>query len=142
MVNARRGIIALALQFALAASAFAIDLRELDGVWWGMYTYADPAKRPVEFSMDIRVAGNACQGRIEEPNTFGLPSVPRLYANTDCRLLIGGGPTRLMFRKTYDGTGGQSHSVDYEGEIASDNRGITGVWRIGTQLGRFSLIKR
>ncbi len=142
MVNVRRGAIALALQFALAASALAIDLRDLDGMWWGMYSYADRTKRPVEFTMDIRVVGNSCQGRIEEPNTFGLPSAPRLYANTDCRLLIGGGAPRLMFRKTYDGTGGQSHTVDYEGEIASDYLGITGVWRIGTQSGRFSLIKQ
>jgi hypothetical protein len=142
MTNTRRGIIALALQFAFAASALAIELGELDGMWWGMYTYADRAKRPVEFTIDIRVAGSSCQGRIEEPNTFGDPLVPRLYANTDCRLLIGGGQPRLMFRKTYDGTGGQSHSVDYEGEVASDGRGITGVWRIGTQSGRFSLIKQ
>jgi hypothetical protein len=135
-------ILAFALQLALAASALAVDLRDLDGVWWGMYTYADRTKRPVEFTMDIRVSGDTCRGRIEEPNTFGNPSAPRLYANTDCRLLIGGGPSRLIFRKTYDGTGGQSHSVDYEGEIASDLRGITGVWRLGTQSGRFSLIKQ
>jgi hypothetical protein len=135
-------MIALALQAAMTASALAIDLRDLDGAWWGMYTYADRTRRPVEFTMDIRVAGNTCQGRIEEPNTFGHPSAPRLYANSDCRLLIGGGPPRLIFRKTYDGTGGQSHSVDYEGEIATDMQGITGTWRLGTQSGRFSLIKQ
>src|SRR5262245_51580161 len=90
MANTRRGIIALALQFAFAASALAIELGQLDGMWWGMYTYADRAKRPWEFTMDIRVFGSSCQGRIEEPNTFGDPSVPRLYANTACRLLIGG----------------------------------------------------
>jgi hypothetical protein len=142
MANLGCAAIALMLQIPFAAAALALDLRDLDGMWWGMYTYADRTRQPVEFTMDIRVAGNACQGRIEETNTFGNPAEPRLYANTDCRLLIGGGPPRLIFRKTYDGTGGQSHSIDYEGEIASDGSGVTGIWRLGTQSGRFSLIKQ
>jgi hypothetical protein len=99
-------------------------------------------QRPVEFTANIQVTGSRCRGRTEEPNTFGDRSAPRLYANFDCELVIGRGPPRLIFRKVYDGTGGQSHGVEYEGEIASDRAGITGTWRIGTELGRFSLIKQ
>ena len=138
-------VIALALHVAFAASASAsdrIDLSDLDGVWRGMYTYSDQAQRPVEFTMTLQTTGNRCRGRIEEPNTFGHPSAPRLYAYVDCQLVVGRGPPRLMFRKVYDGTGGQSHGVDYDGEIASDLRGITGTWRLGTQAGRFSLIRQ
>jgi hypothetical protein len=140
-----RAVIALALQCMLSASAFAQDritLFDMQGTWRGTYTYPDAQKRQVEFIMTIRVDGGSCRGRIEEPNTFGSPSTPWLYANTDCQLILGRGPPRLLFRKVYDGTGGQSHGVDYDGDIASDGRAVNGTWRIGTQSGRFSLIKQ
>jgi hypothetical protein len=140
-----RAVAALALQVAVAMSAVAADqayLWDLEGVWQGLYIYPSAAQRPVPFTMTVRVNGDVCRGRIEEPNTFGHPSAPLLYANVQCQLVVGTGPPRLLFRKVYDGTGGQSHSVDYEGEMASDRNGITGTWRIGTQSGRFSLIRQ
>lgn len=145
MGRLKQTAIALALQLSLATSAIAsdrIDLSDLAGTWQGMYTYSTQNQRPVEFTMTVQVYGNTCRGRIDEPNTFGHPSAPRLYADVGCQLVVGRGPPRLMFRKVYDGTGGQSHSVDYDGEISADRRGVTGVWGLGTQSGRFSLIKQ
>lgn len=78
---------------------------------------------------------------MEEPNTFGHPSAPKLYANVECRLLVGSGPPRLVLRKVYDGTGGQSHAVHYEGDLSWDGRTVNGNWRIGATTGRFSLTK-
>jgi len=140
-----RAVIVLALQFVLMTSVLGQDriaLYDLQGTWRGSYSYPDAQKRQVEFIMTIRVEGGTCQGRIEEPNTFGNPTVPWLYANTDCQLVLGRGPPRLVFRKVYDGTGGQSHGVDYDGDVAADGRSVNGNWRIGTQSGRFSLIKQ
>lgn len=115
-------------------------LADLGGMWQGVYA-GGLNPRPVNFVMTLQVYGNTCRGRIEEPNTFGHPSAPRLYANVECRLVVGR-PPRLVFRKVYDGTGGQSHSVDYDGEISLDGRSVTGTWRIGTLSGGFSLIKQ
>jgi hypothetical protein len=134
--------LARAAEEARKSALAQVVLSDLAGMWRGVYSYSGTGQRPVEFMMSLQVYGNACRGRMEEPNTFGLSSAPRLYANVDCYLVRGSNPARLMMRKTYDGTGGQSHSIDYEGEIASDLRGITGVWQLGTQSGRFSLIKQ
>jgi hypothetical protein len=115
------------------------SLADLDGTWGGVYA-GGLNPRPVQFVLVLRVYGNSCHGRTEEPNTFGHPSAPRLYANVECRLV--GWPQRLVFRKTYDGTGGQFHSVDYDGEISLDGRSVIGTWRIGTLSGPFSLARQ
>lgn len=115
-------------------------LPDLGGTWRGVYA-GGLNQRPVDFVMTLQV-GNTCRGRIEEPNTFGHPSAPKLYANVECRLQSSGGQSRLMFRKVYDGTGGQSHSVDYDGEVSLDGRRVTGTWRVGTLSGTFSLIRQ
>jgi hypothetical protein len=111
----------------------------VDGMWHGEY-WGGLNARPVNFSLSVRLYGSDCRGRTEEPNTFGHRSAPKLYANIVCRL-GGGGRRRLVFTKTYDGTGGQSHSVEYEGEISLDGRRIMGTWRIGTLSGPFSLTR-
>jgi uncharacterized caspase-like protein len=116
-------------------------LEDVGGAWRGTYMYADN-KPPVVFDMTINVSGNSCGGRIEEPNTFGHRSVSKLFANVACRVDTTSAGVRLVFRKTYDGTGGQSHSVDYAGEISPDGRTVTGTWSIGSTTGRFSLSKQ
>lgn len=125
-----------------AGASDRVHVSDLAGSWHGTFTYFRQGKRPVEFSVRITSDGNRCRGSTEERNTFGDPSASRLYANFDCHVILGQGPARLVFRKIYDGTGGQSHGVDYEGEIASDLGGVTGIWRIGTESGRFSLLRQ
>jgi len=46
----------------------------------------------------------------------------------------------ITFTKTYDGTGGVSHSVFYQGTISSDGRSMSGRWNIGTFGGTFSAV--
>lgn len=117
-------------------------LAGLAGTWQGVYSYPDQGRDPVAFTMTLEVRGDTCRGRSEEPNTFGAPSVTHLYANVECQVVDGTLSPRLIFKKTYDGTGGQTHSVDYLGDLSPDSRSVTGTWRIGTQSGRFSLTKQ
>ena len=117
-------------------------LAGLSGTWTGAYFYSTPGQRPVEFVLILEVAGGACRGRTEEPNTFGHPSAPKLFANIQCSLTTGPGPPRLAMRKVYDGTGGQSHGVDYVGELSADARSITGTWSLASASGRFTLSRQ
>ena len=107
---------------------------QLSGAWRGTYGYSD-GRSPVNFTLDATVAGDRLTGRITEPNTFGAAGVPFLYANVQG--FISGDTVR--FTKTYDGTGGQSHSVPYEGVLDAAHRQITGTWALSGTGGQFSL---
>lgn len=92
--------------------------------WTGRYMYG--GENGVVFRMKISASGDRFQGRTCEVATFGDGSSPNLYAN-----IVGtvtGGIVR--FKKTYDGTGGVSHSVDYVGLMTSDGRSVAGTWII------------
>jgi hypothetical protein len=65
--------------------------------------------------------------------------VARLFADVEGVTAVDGSVT---FTKTYDGTGGVSHSVRYEGRINAEGDTITGVWRINQQEGRFEMRRR
>jgi hypothetical protein len=117
-------------------------LAGLAGTWQGVYSYPGQDRDPVAFTLALEVRGGTCRGRTEEANTFGSPSVRRLYANVECQVIDGTVSPRLMLKKTYDGTGGQTHSVDYLGDLSPDGKSVTGSWRVGAQSGRFSLTKQ
>jgi hypothetical protein len=107
----------------------------LSGVWVGYYGYdADPNK--VEFQMKLRPAGSGFSGASVEDNTFGDPSVLFLTANISGSL---GAGRAVIFTKTYDGTGGQSHSVQYNGVLSASGKCISGKWRIGQGSGPFEM---
>jgi len=143
MAILERAAIAAAACSLIGVSAFAqTSLADLDGHWRGFYTYSTQNLPGVEFDMTFQVRGDTCRGRIVEPNTFGDRSTSMLYANVECQLIVGKMPARLLFKKVYDGTGGQFHDVDYEGDISADRRTVTGGWRTGTQNGRFTLTRR
>ncbi len=106
------------------------------GTWSGFYWYPHGAsQRPVPFTFNMNVAKDRVSGRITEPNTFGQPSAQNLYANVsgDMRGSV------LRFTKTYDGTGGQSHSVLYEGHIVDLGATVVGYWRIDNTVGGFTM---
>ena len=49
-------------------------------------------------------------------------------------------PGRLItINKTYDGTGGVSHSVIYSGTVSVDMRSITGRWAVNNARGNFTM---
>jgi hypothetical protein len=117
-------------------------LAGLAGTWRGAYFYANSRQRPVEFVLTLEVEGGVCRGRTEEPNTFGHRSAPKLFASVQCSLTTGTGFPRLVMRKVYDGTGGQSHAVDYVGELSADGRSLTGTWSLAGGSGSFRLSRQ
>src|SRR5437660_12556064 len=55
----------------------------VEGTWLGRYFYEEN-KTSVNFELVLVVSGGSCSGRMSEPNTFGNPSAPNLYANITC----------------------------------------------------------
>jgi caspase domain-containing protein len=109
------------------------------GVWNGTYYYpnANNKQLPVNFIFLFEPGG--CGGRGEEMNTFGDKRVPKLFANLSCAdATLHPGQT-ITIKKTYDGTGGVSHSVIYTGTASPDMRSISGQWAINNTKGTFSM---
>jgi hypothetical protein len=109
----------------------------ISGVWKGTYSYSSGNQPPVNFTVSF--GPNGCSGRSEEPNTFGNKSAPKLFANLSCSdpALV---PGRLItINKTYDGTGGVSHSVIYSGTVSADMRTISGRWAVSSARGNFTM---
>lgn len=110
----------------------------IGGRWLGRYYYSgqQASNPPVEFELMLEVpAAGRVSGRMSEPNTFGTPGVPFLYANIRGEIV----ENRLRFTKTYDGTGGQTHSVAYSGTFNETWTTLVGTWRINEATGRFDL---
>ena len=106
----------------------------LAGAWSGEYAYAVFGRgERVPFNALLGETGGALSGSIDEPNTFGDPSAARLFAHVDGERA----GTRVRFTKTYDGSGGQTHSVFYEGEANAALTRIDGVWRVSWLRGTF-----
>ncbi|MCB1693141.1 MAG: caspase family protein [Pseudomonadales bacterium] len=110
---------------------------DLSGSWSGRYYYED-GRNSVPFVIDLYDTNGSLEGRVSEPATFGAPGARSLYAN-----LAGKVDGKVMtFRKTYDGSGGQRHSVDYQGELDADLMSAKGRWRIPGASGRFEIYRR
>jgi hypothetical protein len=115
------------------------DQLSLAGAWAGRYFYPD-GKKSVEFSFVFDA--DACRGRSEEPNTFGDKSASKLFGNLACDTLSVRPGERIAISKTYDGTGGVSHTVTYNGIISADLSEIAGEWSIGKTRGAFNLRRK
>lgn len=133
------GLVAAALSLvALAAIAPAsAQGAGLTGVWSGYYGYDAQSDR-VPFQAKLSAAGSSFAGTTIEPNTFGEPSTMFLTANVVGQVGANGA---VSFVKTYDGTGGQSHSVEYRGTLAPNGQCISGAWAIGEAKGPFRVCR-
>jgi len=103
---------------------------KLSGLWRGRYHYPRPINgvRSVAFEMDLTFSQGRVSGFVAEPNTFGDKTSENLYA-TFSGTVSG---NHIEWKKTYDGTGGQSHSVWYRGTLDRKNRRIEGRWEISS----------
>lgn len=109
---------------------------DLTGVWFGEYAYP-VGEAPVTFIANIDEQDGEINGRVDEPNTFGMPHARRLFAQ-----LQGTRDDQLVvLTKTYDGTGGATHSVAYTGEIDTAGNTIEGIWRTRGWSGSFTMTR-
>lgn len=118
-----------------AALSGLVSQESVKGLWTGRYYYPDSTMPPVHFSVLFGFLGDRIVGQITEPNTFGNPSAPFLQAEITGSL---GPGAAVHFVKRYDGTGGVSHSVFYDGTLSPDGRTIQGTWTIPGPQGAFS----
>jgi hypothetical protein len=111
----------------------------LAGRWTGEYSYPDDAQEPVKFHLKLTQKGDEISGSTKEKNTFGEMSEPFLYAN--CKGKFDPETGKVTWTKTYDGTGGVSHAVEYSGTLSADGTKIEGEWTLQGSSGRFTLRK-
>jgi hypothetical protein len=127
MRRALRSLLAAATLALVAGAGLAQDAAALAGTWNGRYSYQSSAGRQeVPFKLELTVRRTSLSGRMTEPATFGDNSSPNLYANVVG--IVEGRRVRLI--KTYDGTGGQTHSVYYEGVLDPGSTTLSGSWII------------
>jgi hypothetical protein len=103
---------------------------DLSGTWQGRYSYPD-LREPVAFVAIVIDAAGSLGGTTHERCTEGEAAGGYLYATLSGRHAS----SAVTFIKTYDGTGGWNHSVDYDGTINEDGTEITGHWRVQDEWG-------
>jgi hypothetical protein len=114
----------------------------LTGVWHGLYSYPRDLQ-PIYFVATLIDHGRAFSGATHEAERGedGFPLT--LFAMVD------GGRIgqEIHFTKTYDGSGGWSHTVTYEGRLDEPGLEIEGTWSIPPSehgpgaSGRFLMIR-
>lgn len=127
--------VAAALSFASVGAALAQSADDLSGRWLGAYWGGGNQATTFDATI-VDPEGPEFSGTMVETNTLSAEQVAFLLSRFEG--VVEGKSVR--FTKTYDGTGGLSHSVSYEGEMESPRR-IVGTWRIGETVGQFELVR-
>lgn len=115
----------------------------LTGVWHGLYTYPSHPGMPESHFVCVLVdtGGTLSETIHEDMQQYRQPSV-KANASVDGHY----SGTTVAFVKTYDGTSGKSHSVQYVGVLSGARDEIEGDWHIqsprGWFSGRFLMIRR
>lgn len=109
----------------------------LTGIWNGQYNYPF-GYEPVGFMATLIETGARFSGGVTEncPGEGGM--VVELFA-----VIAGRREGRqVRFTKTYDGSSGWDHIVEYDGVMSGDGNEIEGEWRVpGAMTGRFLMIR-
>ena len=114
--------------------AMAQTYSQLTGVWQGVYW--GEGNQPTAFQATLQQGANGeFTGSIVETNTFSEEQIPFLLATI--RGSVRG--ATVTFVKTYDGTGGQTHTINYSGQLSSGGRHVVGEWEANGARGRFEL---
>lgn len=135
MISKLFAVFAVAFALLIGAPSALAQSADLSGQWRGVYSNNG---QNVPFDLTLQQVGEQIMGTTTEPNTFGT---------SDAAFLLGGfhGDFRngqVSFTKTYDGTGGQTHSVTYTGRMMSNGRRIVGTWRlVGGANGTFEMVR-
>lgn len=97
----------------------------LTGHWYGSYSY-DGVMEPTAFTATLVDVEGWISGATEEQVDHGegmARTFPAMVAGTRTG-------SAVEFDKTYDGTGGLSHTVRYVGALTADGTEIEGRWRL------------
>ncbi len=128
-------MLAFALMLVAGGPAALAQSGNLSGRWQGVYANGG---QNVPFELTLEQVGQQIMGTTTEPNTFGTPDAAFLLGAVHGEVRNG----RVSFTKTYDGTGGQSHSVNYAGDVAPNGRRIVGRWTLaGGASGGFEMVR-
>lgn len=109
----------------------------LAGQWTGGYISSDGADVNT-FDVKLKQSGPALTGTITEVNTFGDRTRALFLTSTLVGNLRG---RNVSFTKTYDGAGGASHSVEYNGELDASGRRIRGEYNAEGVGGVFEMVR-
>jgi hypothetical protein len=109
----------------------------LTGDWVGGYVSADGADVNT-FNVKMRQTGGTISGTIYEVNAFGDTSRALFLTSTFTGTVAN---RQVRFTKTYDGSGGQSHSVVYTGALEPNGRRIRGTFTVGGAPGTFEMVR-
>lgn len=110
---------------------------DLTGIWDGLYSYTRSGELESTFTAVLFQTGSHLSGAIHETMRRRRGNVA---ANAELEGSVEG--KHVAFIKHYDGTGGQQHSVVYEGNLSGDE--IEGIWTIPSppgNTGRFLMIR-
>jgi hypothetical protein len=123
----------LAAVLILLAVALPAQARGLASDWVGAYGYED-GRDAVFFNMSVTKNGKILTGYIEETQTFGSRSPDGVLR---ARVVGSINGHYVTFTKTYDGSGGQNHSVTYRGTLVEDGDSgfMFGTWHLGSDVG-------
>lgn len=121
----------------VAAPAYAQPAANLSGVWQGAYLSADGADVNT-FTVTLTQIGTRLTGSVTELNAFGDQSKAIFLTSTLAGTING---NQVLFTKTYDGSGGVSHSVVYRGEIQPGGRRVRGVFQADAATGTFEMVR-
>ena len=114
-----------------------LNTESLTGVWQGFFSYPR-ALGPVQFTATLIETGGWITGTTHEPCDIGEHQGETLYAT----LSGSRDGTSVTFDKTYDGSGGRTHTIRYEGTLSDDGIEIEGRWIIrASWAGRFLMIR-
>ncbi|MBC8073902.1 MAG: hypothetical protein IAG13_36625, partial [Deltaproteobacteria bacterium] len=118
----------------------AVDPALLSGTWTGTYLYSHrgDSSAAVAFFADLAFDGPRLRGSIIEPNSFGDDSSGELKATLAGSIDEHG---IVRFTKSYDGTAGVDHRVDYIGRLDVAAQRIEGTWSIADDTGRFVMLR-
>lgn len=114
----------------------------LSGRWEGTYSYPEGVPvEPVKFDLIMVHEEAKVEGTIKEPNTFGPRNLePWLHA--DFKGTFDEKTGKLTYTKTYDGTAGVSHDVEYIGTVSKDGQTVEGKWTLPGLSGTFTLKRK
>lgn len=115
----------------------AIPAAGITGDWAGGYVSSD-GNDVNTFNVKLRQTGGTISGTIYEVNAFGDTSRALFLTSTFSGTIAN---RQVRFTKTYDGSGGASHTVVYTGTLEPNGRRIRGAFAVTGGGGTFEMVR-